>query len=81
MNAVEDLKLIWAILLRVTEYYSVTLFELTISGDCTDVFEAVELMLSVVFNRSSSLVQKTFCNFFVGTGRVIYCWKALDNHI
>ena len=65
----------------VTEYYSVTLFELTFSGGCTDVFEAVELMLSVVFNRSSSLVQKLFVFFFVGTGRVIYRWKALDNHI
>ena len=52
---------IWAILLRVTEYYSVTLFELTVSGGCSDVFETVELMLSVLFNTSSSLVQ----NFFV----------------
>ena len=49
-----------AILLRVIEYYSVTLFELTVAGGCTDVFEAVELMLSVVFNRSSSLAQKLF---------------------
>ena len=24
---------------------------------------------------------KHFCNFFVGTGRVIYCWKSLDNYI
>ena len=54
---------IWAILLYVTEYYSVTLFELTVSGGCTDVFEAVELMLSVVFKRSSSLVQKLFVIF------------------
>ena len=71
---------IWAILLRVTEYYSVTLFELTVSGICTDFFEAVELMLSVVFNRSSSLVQKLFVIFF-GTGRVIYRSKTLDNYI
>ena len=54
---------IWDILLRVTKYYSVILFELTVSGGCTDVFEAVELMLSVVFNRSSSLVQKHFVIF------------------
>ena len=49
---------IWAILLLVTEYYSVTLFELMVSDGCTDVFEAVELMLSLVFNRPYSLVQK-----------------------
>ena len=59
---------IWAILLRVTEYYSVTLFELTVSGGCTDVFEAVELMLSVVFKISSSLVQKLFIIFLSERG-------------
>ena len=59
---------IWAILFRVTEYYSVTLFELTDSGGCTDIFEAVELMLSVVFNGSSSLVQKPFVIFLSERG-------------
>ena len=48
--------------------YSVTLFELTVSGGCTDVFEAVELMLSVVFKRSSSLVQKLFVIFLSERG-------------
>ena len=55
--------IIWAILLRVTEYYSITLHELTVSGGCTDVLEAVELMLSVLFNESSSLVQFFFVIF------------------
>ena len=34
-----------AFLFRETEYYSVTLLEQTVSDGCTDVFEAVELML------------------------------------
>ena len=43
--------------------------------------KALELMLSVVFNTTSSFSSKTFCNFFAGTWRAIYHWKALDNHI
>ena len=57
MNVVEDRYIyIWAFLFHVTEYYYVALLELAVSGDCTDDFQAVELMLSVMFNRSSSLV-------------------------
>ena len=84
---------IWVILLLVTEYeyYSVTLFELTVSDGCTNVFEEVELMLSVVFNRSSSLVQKLFVIFLSERG-VEYIvgnllttifqvyWTFLQNH-
>ena len=55
-------------MLRVTEYYFVTLFELMVSDGCTDVFEAVELMLSVVFNTSFSLVQKLFIIFLSERG-------------
>ena len=36
---------IWAILLRVTEYYSVTLVELMVSDGCTDDFHLVELIV------------------------------------
>ena len=48
--------------------YSVTLFELTVSGRCTDVFERFELILPILFNRSSSLVQKMFAIFLSERG-------------